>query len=58
MTEILAILGVAVLFVLYGLMNRGRSRSCGSGCSCGLLSGACERRDANAAPVESEHAER
>jgi hypothetical protein len=58
MTEILAILGIVALFLLYGLMNRGRSRACGSGCSCGLLSGACERRDANATEVESKHAER
>jgi hypothetical protein len=58
MTEILAILGAAALFVLYGLMSRGRSRPCGHGCSCGLRPGACERRDADAAPGGVDHARR
>lgn len=58
MTEILAILGLAGLFVLYGVMNRGRARSCGTGCTCPLLSGGCDRRDASTTGAESTNAER
>lgn len=58
MTELLGILGLAILFVAYGLMNRGRRRACGSGCACTLLSGGCDRRAASAPGGESTHAER
>jgi hypothetical protein len=57
LTELLAVLGLAGLFVLYGLLNRGRRRACGSGCACPALTTGCERADGAGAGRESPHAE-
>ena len=57
MTTVLAILGIAVLFALFGLLSRGRRLSCGGG-SC-TAAGGCGGCDAKpGGEMESEHAQR
>lgn len=55
MTQVLAVLGLVVAFVAFGMWMRGRQRVCGSGCSCEALraGGGCE---ANPDRGRSEHA--
>jgi hypothetical protein len=58
MTTALAILGIGVLFVLFGLLSRGRRLSCGGG-SCTAAPGGCGGCDAKpGGEMESEHAQR
>lgn len=58
MTTVLAILGIAVLFALFGLLSRGRRLSCGGG-SCTAAPGGCGGCDAKpGGEMESEHAQR
>jgi len=57
MTTLVAILGVAALFALFGLLMRGRRLSCGGG-SC-TAAGGCGGCDAKpGGEMESEHAQR
>jgi hypothetical protein len=58
MTTVLVILGIAVLFALFGLLSRGRRLSCGGG-SCTAAPGGCGGCDAKpGGEMESEHAQR
>jgi hypothetical protein len=58
MTTVLVILGIAVLFALFGLLSRGRRLSCGGG-SCTAAPGGCGGCDAKPGEeMESEHAQR
>ena len=59
MTEILAILGGAALFVVFGLMTRGRSRrGPGRGCSCPTMPEGCNGGFTCPEGAEREHADR
>ena len=58
MTTVLVILGIAVLFALFGLLSRGHRLSCGGG-SCTAAPGGCGGCDAKpGGEMESEHAQR
>ncbi len=58
MTTLLAILGAAALFALFGLFMRGRRLSCGGG-SCTAAAGGCGGCDPKpGGEMESEHAQR
>jgi hypothetical protein len=59
MTEILAIVAAAALFVLYGWL-RARRRGSGSGCACGAAFGGCGGCPTQTShpDEESEHAKR
>ena len=58
MTTVLVILGIAVLFALFGLLSRGRRLSCGGG-SCTAAPGGCGGCDVKPGrEMESEHAQR
>ena len=58
MTNLLAIVGTAALFVLFGLMTRRWKRFREGGCSCIAPSSGCGSCPANPERVESDHAER
>ena len=58
MTTVLAILGVAALVALFGLLSRGRRLACGESGSC-TAPGGCGGCDAKpGAEMESDHAQR
>ncbi len=56
MTAILAILALAVLVALFGLLMRGRRLTCGGDGACGAGSGGCAACGAAPEPVESRDA--
>jgi hypothetical protein len=55
MTILAGVLGGAMLFVIYGLMMRGRRARAGQGCSCGAIFGSCGSCQKTPDPMESDH---
>jgi hypothetical protein len=54
-TGVLAVLGVAVLFVVFGLLTRGRRRPCGGSCACAAALGGERDCTAERTGKESRH---